>query len=362
MAYDPSDLRLPPWLLRLLDGLIAIRIPIGGFWHIGMTRAGALMFFSLFGLWAAAFYSGNNLLYLCGAMLSAIALAALWQGIQTLRHCPKFGAFLPDYMLCEQPFVLRQRIEYPRKTSALLHVAWADTEIQLHARLSAEKSLLMGQFTPNKRQYRKLEKQYLKTSAPLGLWEITRQRQDPALWVVLPKPIAWSTSQHQQQNIGQDNPKPLSEGDEYHDLRAYAVGDSPSRIHWRKSTLEPASWRIKHFSQYEQHLETAHLCVDLRLPQYLSDNHEQHAAFEALLGRTWHWLQSQISSNQSSPASIHLNLGQQDFDCSKPQELQAAIHAIAAAKPERLPPKQSSYQKITPEQSTYTLLSLVEPA
>lgn len=360
MAYDPSDLRLPPWLLHLLDGLIAIRIPIGGFWHIGMTRAGTLMFFSLFGLWAAALYSGNNLLYLCGSMLSAIALTALWQGIQTLRHCPKFGDFLPDYIACEQPFILRQRIEYTRKTSALLHVAWANTEIQLHARLSADESLFMGQIYAHKRQYTKLEKQYLKTSAPLGLWEITRQRQDPALWVVLPKSIAWSASQYQSQNIGHHNLEPLYEGDEYHDLRAYAAGDSPSRIHWRKSTLEPASWRIKHFSQQTQQPKEAHLCVDLRLPKHLTNSHEQLAAFEALLARTWHWLQNQISSNQSPPASIHLNLGQQDFDCSKAQALQAAIHAIAAAKPEHLPPKGLARKQSPDKQYTYTLLSLVE--
>ncbi|MDQ6957253.1 MAG: hypothetical protein Q9M21_08655, partial [Mariprofundaceae bacterium] len=206
MAYNPSDLRLPPWLLRLLDGLVAIRIPIGHFWHLGMTRAGALMLFSLLGLWAAAFYSGNNLLYLCGAMLSAIATAALWQGIQTLRHCPKFGGFLPDYIECEQPFILRQHIAYNRNTSALLHITWVDSNIQLHARLSAQISLLMGQLSSHTRQYHKLRKQYLKTSAPLGLWEITHQRQDPALWVVLPKSITWSASQYQQQNIGVDNP------------------------------------------------------------------------------------------------------------------------------------------------------------
>jgi len=355
MAYNPSDLRLPPWLLRLLDGLIAIRIPIGRFWHIGMTRAGALMFFSLFGLWAAAFYSGNNLLYLCGAMLSAIAIAALWQGIQILRYCPKFGECLPDYMQHGEAFILRQHIEYTQKASALVHITWADTDIQLHARLSADTSLLTGQLIPNTRQYNKLEKQHLKTSAPLGLWELTYQRQDPALWVVLPKPVAWSALQYKPQTIGQDNPNPRWEGDEYHDLRAYAVGDSPSRIHWRKSTLEPASWRIKHFSQYSQQAEEAHLCVDLRLPKHLANHNESLAIFEALLGQTWYWLQTQILNKQTSSPIIHLNLGQQDFDCSKPQTLQAAIHAIAAAKPEQIPPKQ-----LVSKESNYTLLSLLE--
>jgi len=353
MAYNPSDLRLPPWLLRLLDWLVAIRIPIGHLWHIGMTRAGSLMFFSLLGLWTAAFYSGNNLLYLCGAMLSAIAIAALWQGVQTLRHCPKFGGLLPDHVACEQPFILRQHIEYKRNTSALIHITWAETNMQLHARLSANESLFMGQIYADKRQYTELEKQYLKTSAPLGLWEITHQRQDPAWWIVLPKPIAWSASQYQQKNIGQDNPEPLLEGDEYHDLRAYAVGDSPSRIHWRKSTLEPSSWRIKHFSQHTEQPEETHLCVDLRLPKHLTNSHERHVAFEALLGRTWHWLQNHTTNKKCLPTNIHLVLGQQSFDCSKSQGLQAAMHAIAAAKPEHLPPR---------TQNNHMLLSLVEPS
>lgn len=357
MAYDPSDLSLPPWLLRLLDRLVALRIPMGHFWHIGMTRAGALMFFSLLGLWAAALYSGNNLLYLCGAMLSAIAIAALWQGIQTLRHCPKFGDFLPDYMEHGQAFILRQHIAYPRKTSALVHVSWATTDIQLHARLSASQSLLMGQICVDKRQYTKLQNQHLKTSAPLGLWEVTWQRQDPALCVVLPQPVTWLGTQHSQQDAGQRNPNPMFEGDEYHDLRAYAVGDSPSRIHWRKSTLEPASWRIKHFSQHTQQPEETHLRVDLRLPTNLPDS---SAAFEALLGRAWYWLHTQALSNhdfsnQPSTNKTRLILGQQTFDCSQPQEMQAAIHAIADAKPEKLPPISFSSK-----QGGGILLSLVE--
>jgi hypothetical protein len=324
-----------------------------------MTRAGALMFFSLFGLWAAALYSGNNLLYLCGAMLSAIAIAALWQGIQTLRHCPKFGSLLPAYLEHEQPFILRQHIEYLRKTSALLHISWANTEIRLDARLSTSKALLMGKIYAAKRQYTKLEKQYLTTSAPLGLWEVTYQRQDPALYIVLPQPMTWIGTQYNHHNAGQHNPSPLFEGDEYHDLRAYAVGDSPSRIHWRKSTLEPATWRIKHFAQHTQKPEEAGLRVDLRLPTHLPDS---RAAFEALLGRAWYWLHTQSLANQelsNHPPinNIHLSLGQQIFDCSQPHGLQAAIHAIAAAKPEQLPPK-----AFASTQGKAVLLSLVETA
>lgn len=360
MAYDPSDLRLPAWLLSLLDGLIAIRIPIGHFWHIGMTRAGALMFFSLLGLWAAAFYSGNNLLYLCGAMLSSLAIAALWQGIQTLRHCPKFGELLPAHIEHEQPFILRKKIKYPRKTSALVHVSWANTTLRLHARLSANTSLLLGNIHADERQYTKLKNQSLKTSAPLGLWEITYQRPDPALWVVLPQAIAWSAAQYNHQDAGQHNLNPLVEGDEYHDLRAYAVGDSPSRIHWRKSTFDPASWRIKHFSQHTQQPEETHLRVDLRLPRGLHDDHEAHAAFETLLGRAWYWLNTQplpdkTLSNQKNTPKTRLIVGQQAFDCSQSQELQAAIHAIAAAKPEHLPAK-----KFSSAQNAGILLSLLE--
>ncbi|MDQ6956647.1 MAG: DUF58 domain-containing protein, partial [Mariprofundaceae bacterium] len=136
--------------------------------------------------------------------------------------------------------------------------------------------------------------------------------------------------------------------DEYHDLRAYAAGDSPSRIHWRKSTLEPSSWRIKHFSQHTEQPEKIHLCVDLRLPKHLANS---HAAFEVLLGRAWYWLQSHIETKKVVPTNIYLILGQQSFDCSKPQGLQAAIHAITSAKPEHLPPH---------TQNNHILLSLVE--
>ncbi|RMG81653.1 MAG: hypothetical protein D6712_15870, partial [Chloroflexi bacterium] len=74
MAYDPADLRLPPWLLRLFDALVRVRLPVGPKWRLGLTRPGVMYALALFGIWAAAFYSGNNLLYLCGSVLLAISL------------------------------------------------------------------------------------------------------------------------------------------------------------------------------------------------------------------------------------------------------------------------------------------------
>jgi len=56
-------------------------------------------------------------------------------------------------------------------------------------------------------------------------------------------------------------------------------------------------------------------------------------------------------NNQLSVTSI--SLGQQHFNCCKPEALQAAMHAIAAAEPEHLPPR---------KQSHHILLLLVEPS
>ncbi|MDQ6954734.1 MAG: DUF58 domain-containing protein [Mariprofundaceae bacterium] len=360
MAYNPSDLRLPPWILYLLDALIAVRVPIGRYWHIGMTRAGALMFFSLLGLWAAAFYSGNNLLYLCGAMLTAIAMMALWQGVQLLRGLPLFGAYLPDFVEQCRPVVLRQDIsDIARSTvSGLVDITWSEADLQLSARICAatrvqgdprrhgdsnvqpNQSRLIAQLQSSKRCYHKLTKQRLTTSAPLGLWELTYQRQDLAIWAVLPQAVAGLRVQGLGQNL-----QHRIEGDEYHDLRMYTPGDPLARIHWRKSTLDPSTWRIKRFSQAEEQPQKAHLRVDLRLPSGATQ-----AAFENLLGLTWHWLQSQPESTSRGHQS-QLILGQQCFDCSQSDGRKAAIHAIAAALPEHHAPKHGAG----------FLLSLVEP-
>ena len=325
MAYNPSDLKLPSWLLKILNILILIRIPIGTHWHIGLTRSGTLMFFSLLGLWAAAFYSGNNLLYLCGGMLSAIAIMALWQGFSILRKQPKIGAFLPPYIEVNNNVVLHQNIPSRTHYSALIHISWPQIKLQLQARLSQNTSILMAQLRTHKRGITSLEHQHLKTSAPLGLWELEYKRSDHALWVSLPQAKPW-----QYAAINNNNSVNVQyvEGDEYHDLRAYMPGDMLSRIHWRKSTLEPASWRIKRFIQPHQPSNHHGLCVDLRLPATLS-----HTDFERLLAMAWYWLKSQPKHSQGT-----LTIGQQLFHLSDKGEYIAAIHAIASATPEAIPP------------------------
>jgi len=326
MAYDPADLKLPPWILRLLDMLISIRIPVGKTWHVGMTRAGALMFFSLLGLWAAALYSGNNLLYLCGGMLSAIAMTALWQGVHTLHQSPKFGSYLPSFVEKNSPIILRQKLTTTIQTSALIHIVWSQAGLQLNARLSSYTCTLMAQLHSQQRTCITLDQQKLTTSAPLGLWELEYQRYDKAMWIVLPKPVAWLNAQAAAFSTEQHH----LEGDEYHDLRAYMPGDAVARIHWRKATLEPSTWRIKRFAQPEQQPHDMHLRVDLRLPALQS-----LAAFERLLGMAWHWLKYQPENSRA-----RIIIGQQKFHLSEPEQTLAAIQALAASKPEKYEPLQ----------------------
>jgi len=184
--------------------------------------------------------------------------------------------------------------------------------------------------------------QHIKTSAPLGLWEVELQRQDPLVYVVLPQAIAWldgqNLDQHQQQSI---------EGDEFHDLRAYVAGDTLARIHWRKSTLEPSTWRIKRFSQPEGNSHQKHLRLDLRLP-----SHQSQADFEHLLGMAWYWLKS-----QPQQAQAQCIIGQKRFDLADEKQYQQAAQAIAAAKPETQAPLQTR-----PLQDQGLLLSLMPQA
>jgi len=327
MAYDPSDLRLPPWILWLLDALVRLRIPFAPRWRIGMTRAGALMFFSLLGLWAAAFYSGNNLLYLCGGMLLSIALLACVQSIQILRQFPRIGSALPTVLEQGNPYILRQYLTVSSSASAMLDVAWKEVPIEMHINMQSQRMTIMGKLFSSERACIHLSQQQLSTSAPLGLWHVAYQRQDSALWLVLPAPIAWTDAQV----WGNDASPRKIEGDEYDDLRTYVAGDSPARIHWRKSTLAPATWRIKRFTQPQKTHHSRHLRVDLRLPK-----HANSKDFDRLLGMAWYWLKT-----QQKTAQTYFVLGQQRFELANPEHYQAAMQALAQAQVERMPPLQA---------------------
>jgi len=326
MAYDPSDLRLPPWICWCLDALIRLRIPFAPRWHIGMTRAGALMFFSLLGLWSAALYSGNNLLYLCGGMLTSIACMAGFQGIQILRNLPMLGSALPDILEANTPYMLRKNIPTSSHASAMIEARWLSTAkpLHLHINMQSQHMTVMAKLHSSERANIALSKQCLSTSAPLGLWEISHQRCDPALFLVLPTPIPWTYTQ----TLGEHAISQRIEGDEYDDLRAYVAGDSLARIHWRKSTLEPSTWRIKRFSQAQQTKQSRHLRVDLRCPKHASPHD-----FERLLGMAWYALKSLGDEHD-----IVFILGQKRFQLAQPKAYQAALQALAQAEVETMPP------------------------
>ncbi|MFQ5519112.1 MAG: hypothetical protein ACE5E3_03825 [Mariprofundus sp.] len=126
MAYDPADLKLPPWLLKLLDGLIAWRMPLAPGWLFGMTRAGVMFIAAMLGIWAAAFYSGNNLLYLCAAMMTAMLLAACLQAIQLLKSFPP----LPELPMLQAGQATLLRLPFSDATaftvpgSAIVEINW----------------------------------------------------------------------------------------------------------------------------------------------------------------------------------------------------------------------------------------------
>jgi len=230
MAYDPADLRIPGWLLRLLDTLVKLHIPIGFGWRFGLTRPGILMISALIGIWAAALYSSNNLLYLCGGMLSALVLVSIAQSIALLKSIPPLAATLPDWIEINIPHALYHRVTLAKLPlgipafAAAVDVHWPELESRLELRTTAghNSMQLRGRLMGHQRCSLALSQQFLSTSAPLGLWSIQRRRNDPATLNILPKPVTWhggaQGSSHLTRRI---------EGDEYSDLRSYARGDSP---------------------------------------------------------------------------------------------------------------------------------------
>ncbi|HKI59432.1 MAG TPA: DUF58 domain-containing protein [Mariprofundaceae bacterium] len=326
MAYDPSDLRLPPWLLRLLDTLIRIEIPLTPAWRIGVTRPGVLLVGVLTGLWLAAFYSGNNLLYLCGAMLSALALTSIWQGVRLLKTVPPLAAAFPSSTEAGESYVLRAPLQHTVLSIGMVDVLWSGDDVDLPLQLRLEQEpLLTGRLRAEKRSLIHLHRQRLTTEAPLGLWRISRFRDEPRAWAVLPKAVVWAEAY----SGGAQHTK-YFEGDELRDLRAYVPGDALSRIHWRKAALEVNQWSVKQFEQHEHTGEARRLRVDLRLPQSAAEG-----SFEVLLGRAWYWVEAHLRGGEKR---LEIVLGQQQFELTSVEQRSAFFMALAGASPQTLPP------------------------
>jgi len=339
MAYDPADLKLPPWLLGLLDGLIRLHAPVVPHWRIAMTRPGVMFVAALTGIWAAAFYSGNNLLYLCGAVMLALMLAAVTQAAWLLKSFPCLKDELP-MLETGQVTALRQLVP-ARATaihnvsmldmSAIVDIRWrhAGVDFALAGRCEQRQVRIDGRLKPERRGLFRIPDVALATSAPLGLFVITHMRRDPFELIVLPTPMPWVSILTGMPDSSEIVAGEMvqGEGDEWRDLRAYAPGDALARVHWRKADGDVRNWVVKRFGSHAHSTNAALLRVDLRQPP-VADK----AAFEQLLGRVYGWMQQQEHLNAT------LILGQATFDFGLKTQYQQALKALAAAQSESAPP------------------------
>ena len=325
MAYDPADLRLPPWLIRSLDVLVALRLPLPAGWSLGITRPGAVMLASLLGVWAAAFYSSNNLLYLCGAMLVMIALGGLWQGGSVLRQCPDVRVVLPEWLEAGSPLVVRQTTASSGGIAAEVQLAGEGWQLQWwHGSSHAHVS---GRLLVSKRGVLRTRRLQLMTAAPIGMWQLSRSINTSIDLPVLPRPVA--LPQQALAAASSDASPQLQDGDDFHELRSYVSGDAPARIHWRKAGEDSRQWRVKRFAQPQALHVAESLTLDLRLP-----SHASTADFERLLGMAWHWLKSRWQQ----PLTGSVVIGQQCFSPDDEDWPSACLMALAEAQPQQQPP------------------------
>jgi len=290
-----------------------------------MTRPGVLLAGVLAGLWLAAFYSGNNLLYLCGAMLCALVFVSIWQGVRLLKSVPPIAGLFPSSIQAGEPFVLRVPLQQQSTLTGLVDLRWFcdRQDVPLQIRLEND-SLLTGRLWSERRSLLHLNRQLLITTAPLGLWKLSCWRQESKAWAILPKPLPWAESR-----FGGNRHNTPFEGDELRDLRGYVPGDALSRIHWRKAALEVNQWSVKRFEQHDQEADASTLRVDLRLPDLAAAQ-----SFENLLGKAWYWIDARLRQGEQR---IHITLGQKQFDLSLPEQKSAFFMALAEASPQILP-------------------------
>jgi hypothetical protein len=326
MPYDPSDLRLPPWLLRLMDRVVRAELRLGT-WRLGLTRPGALYLATLLGVSAAAVYSGNNLLYLCGAMFASFGAAGLVSGIRLLRRLPSLARLMPDHTQAGLAHVLREAVPLAYPYPALVDISWHDdgpqAPLALSLRLERGGGVLGGSMLADRRGIRLLRRLRLATSAPLGLWRLGLEREEAWDWVVVPAPVAMHGGV-----AAARKPADMA-GDEWRDLRAYVPGDLRSRIHWRKlpaGAADPRQWLVKHFAAPPPETRVELVRVDMRLPEGTPP-----AALDRLLGQAVSWL---LQPPSRQPDTRRIVIGAVESGPADP----ALWRLLAGAAPQAEPP------------------------
>ncbi len=340
MAYDPADLRLPSWLIRALDLWIGIRLPLPGGWSLGVSRPGSVMFFSTLGVWAAAFYSANNLLYLCGSMLLMIMLGAMFQGVWILRRLPDLRTGFPRWLEAGSPRVLCEPTPGIAGLLAQVDVQVEGFPCSLQWWNGGERAHLDGRIHVSRRGVLHIRRLYCSTTAPIGMWRLGRLCTVDLRIPVLPPPVAMAQGQGLWDGGVQSARH--RDGDDFHELRGYVAGDAPARIHWRKAGEDMRDWRVKSFSHTLGAPSQEGLRVDLRLPA-----HAGLEDFECLLGMAWHWLREHWRAGRPVGDVV---LGRRRYALEDEEQRQALLLALAEARPETEPPLDGSGM----------LLSLVE--
>lgn len=315
MSYNPADLRLPSWLVKSLNAIIRLRLPLGSYWSLSVTRPGVIFVATMAGVSAAALYSGNNLLYLCAAMLLCLGGGGLIAGILLLRSVPDITTCMPEISTADRVHVLRRALSFRCLFPAIVQGHWQGEGAQatFFIRCAGEAFLHARLDVPGRSLVR-FSNLVLSSEAPLGLWHLERSiRGRTWLWAIVPDALSWHTHRL----------FALPDSGEWHDLRAYLPGDAPSRIHWRKSTdLSTSGWQVKRFSAVNEAHGDALLRVDLRA--------SPSPAFERLLGESAGWMQEHPTGR--------VILGSERFDLSDAAEHLQAWRCLASAAPEDSPP------------------------
>ena len=324
MPYDPSDLRLPPWLLRLMDLVVRVELHLGA-WRLGLTRPGALFLATLLGVSAAAVYSGNNLLYLCAAMFMAIGAAGLLSGMRLLRRLPAISPLMPDHTLAGVGHTIREAVTVSYPFPAMVTIVWEGDDhdsISLGLRLERGTAMLSGALLADRRGTRGLGHLTLQTSAPLGMWRLALVRDEAWDWLVAPAPVALQGGYAAARQLAE------ASGDEWRDLRAYAPGDLRSRIHWRKlpaGSADPRQWLVKRFGSPAHAFEAPLLRVDMRLPEGASP-----LALDHLLGQAVSWL---LQAPAGHPDPRRIIVGAVECTVEDPGLWRLLAEAAAQAEP-----------------------------
>lgn len=209
--------------------------------RLGMQYLGALMLMGFF-----AVNSGNNLLYLVFSMMLGLFLVSGWVSRRAIQGF-RLQSIDEGNIFARVKGGIRVRFQdrHPRRVRGLeIHLEVDRTHVEpgFHGggKIAEDIALVVLQVRPETRGWCKVRHLELRTRFPFGFLEKAWRFPAEKDLLVLPHPRATPPSRRTEGTSSRFKPKPGVSSPE--GARPFRVGDSLSRVHWKRTAQRGTPW------------------------------------------------------------------------------------------------------------------------